>query len=96
MTGAVFVCQACGSDLDPDTGLECQACGAWADPATFDAAREADLAALRRLRQIVSDHLDKTAYVLITDEAIDIRSGVATISLTYQVKPYEIIIKEIP
>jgi len=96
VTGAVFVCQACGSDLDPDTGLECQACGAWADPATFDAAREADLTALRRLRQILSDHLDKTAYAIITDEAIDLRSGVASISLTYQVKPYEIIIKEIP
>ena len=36
VTGAVFVCQACGSDLDPDTGLECQACGAYADPAIYD------------------------------------------------------------
>ena len=36
MIGAVFVCQECGSDLDPDTGLECQACGAYADPAIYD------------------------------------------------------------
>ena len=36
MSGLVFVCPHCGSDLDPDLGLECATCGAWLDPAAFD------------------------------------------------------------
>jgi len=36
VSGRVFTCQECGSDLDPDTGLECPACGTYADPSIYD------------------------------------------------------------